>query len=363
METAAWFVVWGLAPSLSFKVQQTMVKVFGVERAIDIPSDSFPSEQELNQLEALMPASCQHGWYDSVYEQVKLHYRYFVGDKPKAVLIFQHGIATHGGKAMITKSGRKLNATLMAEQCAKHQIALYMPDMYGHGYSEGTRWLIPGSWRNNLQDLMNFIKLVEQKHPSLPIFLMGESYGGTLVIHAAREYQDHPASAPANFAGILLTGPAILADLPPYPVYCLLRYVLAPNFPKWRPFFMPNPVSPERIWRDQEVLRYRTHPHQKSFMIDGSGIAFRLGTALNLVQALEVAEKSAIVGFRQPFCLIHGVEDAGVPVEGSDLMWQKATAEKKEYHRIDGAYHDLLSDPAAEECMQTFVNFMVQQMN
>jgi len=391
MEAAAWFFVWSfVAPSYLVEKKQHQSgggsgsrdssdeekemktsrknRVFGVDREIDIPPEVFPTSEEFEELEgeAIMPG-CQHGWYDSVYGGAKLHYRKFLpaasGKSTRAVLVYQHGIATHGGKAMVCRDGRRLNMSLMSGELVKEGIALYAPDMYGHGYSEGTRFWIPDTWENNLKDLMNFVDLVVREHPGIPLFLMGESYGGTLAIHAGRRYQDDPTLLP-NLAGVLLTGPAIDADLPPYPVYYLLKNVLAPRWPKWRPFFMPNPVSPERIWRDPEVLEARTAGRFVESGVDGSGIPFRLGTAANMVTALEEVRSNAIPGFELPYCIVHGTEDAGVPISGSDYMWATASTPEsdREYHRIDGAYHDMLSDPAAEETVGYFVGFIKKRV-
>jgi hypothetical protein len=69
-------------------------KIFGVERDIDIPSDVFPTESEMAKLEDCMPG-CKHGWFDSVVDGAKLHYRKWLPKgKPKAIVIFMHGIST-----------------------------------------------------------------------------------------------------------------------------------------------------------------------------------------------------------------------------------------------------------------------------
>jgi alpha-beta hydrolase superfamily lysophospholipase len=309
---------------------------------------------------------CEHLWYDSCVGGAKLHYRKFMPKegKPKAILVYVHGIQTHGGKAFVLADGRKLNLSLLADVCDKENFSLYAPDMYGHGFSEGTRWMIPTTWENNLKDLTNFVDLIQGDDPKVPLFLLGESYGGTLTIHAAKQYQDHPESAPKNFRGIMLTGPAIVGDVPPYPVYFVLRYVLAPLFPTWTPFFMPNPVSADRIWRDPEVVALHTTERMKEMMIDSTGSPFRLGTAKNLLIALELARSRAIHGFKVPYCIAHGTKDMGVPIEGSELMAATAStpAADAEFYRIQDAYHDLLGDHAAEEVTEHFVEFMKKQI-
>ena len=223
-------------------------KIFSVERDIDIPENVFPTDSELSSMEGILPG-CEHGWFDSVVDGAKLHYRKFLPKgKPKAIIIFSHGISTHCGKAFVLKDGRKLNTALKVDMCMKEGYALYGFDLYGHGYSEGTRFLIPGSWKNNMKDYINFCNLVASQHDdSTPLFLMGESYGCTLTIHVAKYFQENPSSGPKSFDSVILTAPAIIGDLPPYPVYLILRYALAPMWPKWRPSFMPNTVSPDRV--------------------------------------------------------------------------------------------------------------------
>jgi acylglycerol lipase len=345
-----------------------MVKhiVFGVERDLDIPHQVFPNEQELTDMEAELPG-CQHGWFESVHESAQLHYRKFLPENnkpPKAVVVFMHGIATHSGKGF-TLNGRKLCMALLSDACNAQDWAVYAYDLYGHGFSEGKRFFIPNSWETNRQDLVNFCNLAAEDYPDVPLFIVGESYGCTLTILAAKQFQEHPETGPKNFNSIVLTAPAIIGDLPPYPVYFTLRYIMAPLFPSWRPFFMPNPVSADRIWRDPEVLAKCSTPRQRSMQIDGSGLPFRLGTAVNLVTALEAVRTKAIPGFRLPYCIIHGTEDYGVPIAGSEYMWKTAVtpATCRVFRRQPGAYHDLLSDPTAEHTMQTILDFIRAQLS
>ena len=371
MDVAICLVAWSVAPrlflsgpSLFDSPPQPIMKIFGVERSLDIPVE--PTEEELKLLDDVGLPGCEHLWYDSVIDGAKLHYRKMAPAKPVARLVYVHGIQTHGGKSFILDSGRKVNLALLADICKKEGIALYAPDMYGHGYSEGKRWMIPETWEtSNLKDLTNFVELIDGDYDSsVPLFFLSESYGGTLTIHLARYYQDNPDKAPKGFAGIMLTGPAIMADMPPYPVYFVIRYMLAPLFPTWIPFFMPNPVSADRIWRDSEVLAMHTTPRMKELSIDSAGTPFRLGTAINMLSALECARSQAIPGLTVPYCIVHGEKDMGVPVEGSEFMVKHAATPKEdaEFHRIPDAYHDLLADPVAEEVAGIFVNFMKKQM-
>lgn len=364
METLAWLLVWGLAPTLSRVVQDSLKTKPNKTREV-IPTRRIHGEtvaleatmnnEQMKCMEDCMPG-CQHGWMNSSYENAKLHYRKWVpgAAPPQAVVIFVHGISTHSGKAFIMKDGRKLSSALLSETLVKSNVALYALDLYGHGLSEGTRYWIPGSYETNETDLKNFCQLVARFHEGVPIFLAGESYGCTLSLLVAKHFQE------TNLIdSVILTAPAIIGDIPPSPVYELLIF-LGGYFPKWRPFFMPNPISPDRIWRDESVRNeIKTGYHQH---IDGSGIPFRLGTGVNLVRALEAC-RAMLHEFNVPFLILHGTKDYGVPIEGSELLWEKALSRhESSFYRLEGAYHDLLADPVAEECMEKITKWIERRL-
>jgi len=146
-------------------------------------------------------------------------------------------------------------------------------------------------------------------------------------------------------------------------VVFILRYLLRPLRPKWTPFFMPNPVSPDRIWRDPEALAIREDVRYKEILIDGSGKPFSLGTGTNLLGATEAIRK-LIPGLSVPFCVCHGTKDEAVKIEGTDYLMDSAATPKADRAclRVDGAYHDLLGDPSAEEVMKFIVEWTNQRV-
>lgn len=175
------------------------------------------------------------------------------------------------------------------------------------------------SYQTNVDDLFNFVTLVGQDLPDTPIMIMGESYGVTLSLHAAAYFQDKQqrelgitASAlAARIDSIILTSPAIEVDTPAFPVLQVLTG-FASIFPRWTPFFMPNPVSPDQIWRDPQVLDLRTNPAYAGNSIDGSGLKLRLGTAVAVLQAVEDVRNIVIPSLRLPFLTLHGTADEAV---------------------------------------------------
>jgi acylglycerol lipase len=336
-------------------------ELWGRSVQLGIPKHMFPTPEELKAMEDTMPG-CQHGWFTSSTGGSQLHYRKFLpkdGKKPSAIVVFHHGISSHSGVSWITSNGKKLSLALMIEQYVTQQgMALYAMDQLGHGYSEGRRMFI-SDYKDNVADLVKFTKLAAAHHAEeTPLFLKGHSFGGCLVLPAAVHFQDN-ASAPKGFKGITLVAPAIEGDMPPPPIYQLLRYVLAPCYPTWTPFFMPDPVSPDRVWRDPEALALNMDPRSCAM---GLYVVrpFMLGTALQLVVAMEEVRKTVIPALTMPFCSCHGTSDYGVPVTGTDFLEKKALTPKADQMvlRVDGGYHDLLADPASDETMECILAFM-----
>jgi len=333
-------------------------ELWGNTVQLGIPKEKFPTPKELKAMEDTMPG-CQHGWFTST-QGAQLHYRKIVPNtKPVAIVVFHHGIQSHSGVSWITSGGQKLSLALMIDHyVTKQGMALYAMDQLGHGYSEGRRMFM-SDYKENVSDLVHFTTLAASEHAEgTPLFLTGHSFGGCLALHAAKHFQDS-AATPKGFKGIVLIAPAIEGDLPPTPVYQLLRYVLAPYFPTWTPFFMPDPVSADRVWRDPEALALNTDPRSLEMGLYAVE-PFMLGTALQLVVAMEDVRGTVIPSLTVPFCSCHGTSDFGVPVKGTDLLEKKAATPKADQKvlRIEGAYHDLFADPASEETMACIVTFM-----
>jgi acylglycerol lipase len=367
-------------------VSATPQTIFGIERLIDIPASVFPTAAEIEELEAPFHgpgSSMEHGWFESVASTIDgnvegktepgrkamIHYRKWSPSvKPQAAVHFMHGIMTHSGKAL--KIGdRLLHTALLADALTREGYVVYAHDLYGHGYSEGVRFFVPLTYEeSNLADFEKMCSIIQEENSDIPLILIGESYGSALSVNLTMKLQkEADLKKKYNLDSFVLTCPALEADLPPLPVYWLLRYVLAPRYPTWVPFFMPNPVSADRIWEDPAVLKIHQQPRQQEMLIDGSGTPFRLGTALNCLVALESAKKSA-PEMATPYCIVHGTEDHACPISGPEYFYQHTDVAKlpneqdRQFHKIEGAYHDVLAGPKAEHCMELIVKFIQRRV-
>jgi len=338
---------------------------------IEIPNDVFPSSEKLKEIDGIFNHP-EHGYYEGTYEKKKLHYRKYVpkdNQPPKAIVLWLHGIHGQGGYGMRKKNGRYTNCALRARVLQDCGYALYVPDMLGHGFSEGNRFYVP-KYQVNRDDIVAFCQQIigtEYNDAAIPLFLMGDSYGGCIILHTARYFQDHPDQAPSNLKGIVLNCPAIIGDLPPKPVIWFLRYALAPFIPRSTPFFMPHPISSERIWKDEEVRKYHSDP-KESHGLSMDGKKFCLGTAVQLLVALETVRKEVIPGLTIcPIHVTHGTEDYGVPIAGSELLMKHCatagdTSSTTKLNRVEGGYHDLFSGDDAKDLMNEQIDWMEERI-
>ncbi|ANE56149.1 alpha/beta hydrolase [Methylomonas sp. DH-1] len=110
--------------------------------------------------------------------------------QPKAIVIALHGFNDY----------RKFFAT-PAEFLQQQGIASYAYDQRGFGESR-----TPGLWAGDAtyaDDLGQFTRLVQARHPGVPVYLLGESMGGAVVINAMTR-----PGKPA-VAGVILAAPAV----------------------------------------------------------------------------------------------------------------------------------------------------------
>ena len=115
---------------------------------------------------------------------VELHYLRWCGrpSPPWAVVVFLHGIASHGGWFAET-----------AADLDSHGVAVYAPDRRGSGRSGGPRGHL-NRYERALDDVDEVLRLVSAEHPGTPVFLAVSSWAAKLgVVYAALR----PAPLPA----------------------------------------------------------------------------------------------------------------------------------------------------------------------
>jgi len=133
-------------------------------------NETFFSLQEVQQAK---PVELADSFTVKASDDLALAVRSYVPPSPKAVFIFYHGGGAHSGV---------LYNHLAVGLETKYDIAVYTPDLRGHGDSQGDRGDSPSKQRV-WQDISDMIDFVKSKHPGKKVFLGGHSSGAGLVLN------------------------------------------------------------------------------------------------------------------------------------------------------------------------------------
>lgn len=139
---------------------------------IEQPEEAFFSLKELKSADkkAVIPLQ-----YTQASDGTSLAFRAYLPEKANALLIFYHGAGAHSGL-----SYNHIGIDLRD----KFNIAVYTPDLRGHGSSGGARGDAPSDtqvWT----DINTIVKHARTMHPNIPIFIGGHSAGAGLVLNYA----------------------------------------------------------------------------------------------------------------------------------------------------------------------------------
>jgi acylglycerol lipase len=109
----------------------------------------------------------------SASDGVKLAVRKYAPKSPRAVVLFYHGGGAHSGAGyQFLGNGLK----------TEFDLAVYMPDIRGHGASGGPRGDAPTS-QQVWDDITSLIRSIRADYPELPIYIGGHSSGAGLILN------------------------------------------------------------------------------------------------------------------------------------------------------------------------------------
>ena len=221
----------------------------------------------------------------------------------------------------------------------KHQIAVYAYDQRGFGNAP-----VKGRWSSTeamTQDLKTLIRLIAQKHPDQPIYLLGHSMGGAVVIQAMNG-ENHP-----DVAGAILAAPAVWArsTIPFYQNGGL--WLVAHTIPWYR---VTGEVLGRRPSDNIEMLKEQG---RDPLVIKET----RFDTIYGLQHLMDAAYKAADT-YTLKTLVLYGDHDQIIPEKPVLDAFQRFPtdpAKQKQLIRYENGYHMLLRDLQAENVMKDIV--------
>lgn len=254
--------------------------------------------------------------------------------QPLAVIGIVHGYGDHSGCY-----------TELMERLAAAGFEAHAIDLRGHGRSGGRRGFAR-HWSDFLDDLQAFVERLQRstgahlQAGALPLFLLGQSHGALLLVHAAL----HGLS---GVRGMLFTSPYLRFTLPVTPwklrVGRLIRTV-APGFP------MPTDIRVEMLTSDPEVL----------VLARGDALRLRIVTP-GWFFAAQRAQAEALArapDFHLPVLIIQGGRDPITDPAASEAFFRRLGSEDKTYRCFTGMRHETLREVGRDEIVEMIIEWL-----
>ncbi len=239
---------------------------------------------------------------------------------PRAVVATLHGLGDHSG----------LYPSLV-EHLLSRGFAVHAPDLRGNGRSPGQRAYI-ASWETFREDLRRFLDVVRAEEGDPPLFLLGNSLGGLIVL----EYSLHH---PEGLRGVMAAAPP-LGRLTVPAGLMLLGRVMSRVCPR---LGLRTGLDLSGLARDPEVVR----------TVLADPLFHRWGTArlsTEVVAAIARVQAGA-PRFPVPVLVLHGGGDRMVPPDGSRAFVARCGQPDRTLLEYPEAYHVLFEDLGRERAL------------
>jgi alpha-beta hydrolase superfamily lysophospholipase len=218
----------------------------------------------------------------------------------------------------------------VAAALVERGAVVYGPDHLGHGRSDGEPALI-ADFERVVDDLHQVVGLAQDRHPGLPLVLIGHSMGGLI---AARYAQRHAA----ELAGLVLSGPAVGLGA------VFEQWLAAPEPPS-------DPIDVAVLSRDPAVGEaYANDP----LVWHGGWKRPTLEAFLRACQAVDAGP-----GFGDlPTLYIHGEVDELLPMVFARPAVERLQGSDFSEHIVPEARHEVFNELDKEETISLVAEFV-----
>jgi acylglycerol lipase len=248
----------------------------------------------------------------------------------RGVAVLVHGFNSHGGYY-----------GWVAEQLNSLGLSVFVGDLRGRGSSDGERFFV-ANFSDYVSDVAAVVALARQRHPGLPLFLLGHSAGGVVACLYALDHQK-------ELAGLICESFAYQVPAPDFALAVLkgLSHV-APHAHVLRlknEDFSRDPKVVERMNADP-LLAHESQPTQ---------------TVAAMVRADERLKKE-FPKLKLPLLILHGTADKATRPSGSQAFHESASSTDKTLELYQGHFHDLLNDLGKETVMSDIKSWIQKRL-
>ncbi|KAF8483652.1 lysophospholipase [Russula ochroleuca] len=249
---------------------------------------------------------------------------------PRAVVVFIHGFAEH-----------VVRYEYVHRRWADRGFSVFTFDQRGFGRTALDSKKSPSAVygrtgdADQISDVAWALQIAQEANPTVPIFLMGHSMGGALVLSFVT--RPHTQESVSQLSGIIASSPCIRLTKPPASITRLLGGIARAILPNQN---IPASVDPKHLSRDPAVVK----DNETDQLI-------RRSASLRAVDdMLSRGENLVIKDYKKwptalPVLVVHGTEDKVCSVEAAKQFVEKLPASDKKISLYEGAYHELQNEP------------------
>ena len=241
---------------------------------------------------------------------------------PRYVALIAHGYGEHAGRY-----------AHVAERLVADGAAVYAPDHYGHGRSDGPPALV-----EDVEDLVADLHAVADRaraeHPGLPIVLIGHSMGGLIATRFAQEHG-------GELTALVLSGPVIGGNAA---IQALLGLDPLPEVP----------LDPELLSRDPQVGEDYANDE----------LVYHGPFQRTTIEAIFAAGRTVASGpvLEVPTLWLHGELDGLAPLDDTRPVAERIAGAVFEQKVYDGAKHEILNETNKDEVIDDVISFLNRQL-
>ncbi|KAF9317807.1 hypothetical protein BG003_000273 [Podila horticola] len=260
---------------------------------------------------------------------------YSVGT-PVASIVFVHGLGEHCVR---------YDHVFEEFNKAGFQVHAYDQRGFGETGKKSKSLGATGGYAKAIPDITAALKRGEIE--GIPLFLMGHSYGGSLVLN-----YDCIGPLRTKLAGLIASAPLVLASGPTRPNGLTISFAGAVS--KVAPSLkIPTNLSAKFISRDaKQVAKYNDDP-----LVHGYGTTKGLFDMLTNGKALLTSRYQEITA-TVPLLICHGTADGLTDFQASKDFFDKCQVKDKEYKVYKDFYHELHNEP--EDDRKEVIDFYIQ---
>jgi len=274
------------------------------------------------------------GWVESS-DGLRLFWRRSAPEgEARAALLFVHGLAEH--------SGRYLH---VIDFFSARGFDCWAVDYRCHGKSPGQRVHID-RFEEFLDDIETARRLVSDTVPKLPLYLIGHSQGGLLVLRNTLDHSD-------DLDGIIVSSPFIGLHpdaAPPAPLQVLAN-IVSTFLPKQ---MFSKVADPSYLSRDPRVAEaYQADP------LVSTTVSARWFVQ---VQRAQTDTRARAAQLSVPALVMQSGDDRLVDPAATRAWAAAAPVEHVDYVEWEGFYHEMFNEPEQEQVFERMLRWLDDQL-